>query len=132
MPKYPEIGDQVWFYFMHAFTDVKLQGVLWRATGKFEMRCRPAVVIGDGCPTFKGIYPVLRVEFANDDMNLCLHGGGLAARFPNPVIGGTHIDAMAHIDATGMEPEGRIIGGRWPMHYTWAWDPMPGFEGGRR
>jgi hypothetical protein len=132
MPKYPEIGDQVWFYFMHAFTDVKLYDNLWRATGKYEMRCRPAVVTALSTDVNERLYPDIRVEFACDDMTIA-GSSGLARRFPLLWVSACpHIDAM--MDANGRDPEliGRIIGGRWPRRDSWAWEPMPGFEGGRR
>jgi hypothetical protein len=131
MPKYPEIGDQVWFYFLHAFTDVKLRDNLWRATGKFEMRCRPAVVAGLYADVNERMYPDIRVEFACDDMTIA--GPGLARRLA-PFRGYTcpHIDQVTSAgENADLEFIGHIVGGRWPRHDSWAWDPMPGFEGGR-
>ena len=137
MPKSPEIGDQVWFYFLHAFTDVKLQEGIWRSTGKYEMRCRPACVYeADQGSDFLS----LRVEFHADDMRCHAGMKGLATRLNRDQqrvpghFGSTRITntpETGHI-VGGSWPMGRIIGGCWPSPGTWAWDPMPGFEGGGR
>lgn len=131
----PKIGDQVWFYFLHAFTDVKLQDDLWRATGKFEMRCRPALVSSVSKNPELRMHPDLRVEFACDDMtpawmfwNVAIMDTGVAIRLePKRLSVNPHIDRVVRDGDFG-----RIIDGRWPNRNTWAWDPMPGFEGGRR
>ncbi len=136
MPKYPEIGDQVWFYFLHAFTDVKLQDGLWRrATGKFEMRCRPALVTAVYKPPVAHEFRMhtdLRVEFACDDLvpvftGIRSFGGVAATMYPTQKL------TAPHVDTVSSDPElvARVVDGRWPGGYTWAWDPMPGFEGGR-
>lgn len=134
----PKVGDAVWFYFMHAFWDERLPNrrtsvdptPLWRWTGKIEMRCRPAVITR--LRGRVGVDVDVDVEFQSDDRVFSCNGS--VELFNRRNISQVHRDRMAPVGEweTPDPYWGRIIGGRWPNPGDWAWDPMPGFEGGGR
>ncbi len=65
----PKVGDLVYFYFLHAFSEKRVgnDGVTEFYTGRSEMRCRPARVAEVVCEYEEGANLVLEVEFQDDD-----------------------------------------------------------------
>lgn len=128
----PQIGDLVYFYWFHAFGAERLPEIvpntpIWRATGAGEMRCRPARVAS---VALNKMDLILEVEFTSDDM----YGSaqGVVGRMPRDQYAAVHIEELENALAArqGRQPPelGRVIAGRWPAPWTWAWDPMPPLE----
>ncbi len=75
MPLVPKVGDLVYFYFLHAFSEKRIghDGVTELYNGRSEMRCRPARVAAVVVEYEDGAILELEVEFQDDDRTL---GGG--------------------------------------------------------
>lgn len=131
----PKIGDIVWFYFRHAFgEDVEFpDGIrVEMFTGAMSMRCRRATVkelvtvvpdrVDGPFQALGTVYLELDVEFGPDDRMLS----------PGGVVHPPERRQGAAAHRGGSDYRVGKVGHAWPEHLTWAWDPMPGYEGGGR
>lgn len=131
-----KVGDRVFFYFLHALSDVPNPDSdgkqnLW--TGRCEIRCRPALVTH--------VHPVMALNILGQDISgppnrvdLLVsfdqadreiseggrgfdHAGGFVFP-PKPVRNGV---CAALIVRRDQPPRiGEVVGSEWPMPNTWA------------
>jgi hypothetical protein len=133
----PNVGDRVWFYFVHSFSDgdggktVDERGnvvPMGRFNGRMEMRCRPARVVNiDAGPDqfdsigmqWEALNPgmwtwlTLDIEFQDDDRHVV--PGGLVYRMERR-MSGVRSNRMNCHDGPHLGPFEA-----WPEDGTWSW-----------
>ncbi len=110
----PKVGDLVYFYFLHAFSEKRVchidGDVTELYTGRSEMRCRPARVAEIECEYEEGAILLLEVEFQDDDRAL-LGGGETVHRLFRKQYA---IPCRNHADGHGR------VGIGWPRDGQWG------------
>jgi hypothetical protein len=113
----PKVGDLVYFYFLHAFSEKRVCHIDGDVTelysGRSEMRCRPARVVEVVYEYEEGANLQLEVEFQDDDR--CLVGSdGVVHRLSRK----QHATPCCnHFDGHGR------VGIGWPRDRQWGDKP---------